>query len=131
MFVGGSKSAATQTESGQYSAVLMHMEDLSVNLKNADIQGRARYIADKMKDVHFATFCHFLADLFPILSRLSLQMQRNDIILPTVVSLLKESLVRIESLLSRPVPDGHLTVPPGSKNQSNIPGRCSERLTRR
>lgn len=108
VFVGGSKSA-TQTESGQYSAVLMHMEDLSVNSKNADIQGRARYIADKMKDVHFAAFCHFLADLFAILSRLSLQMQRNDIILPTVVSLLKESLVRIESLPSRPVPDGHLT----------------------
>ena len=108
VFVGGSKSA-TQTESGQYSAVLMHMEDLSVNSKNADIQGRARYIADKMKDVHFAAFCHFLADLFAILSRLSLQMQRNDIILPTVVSLLKESLVRIESLPSRPVPDGYLT----------------------
>ena len=108
MFVGGSKSA-TQTESGQYSAVLMHMEDLSVNSKNADIQGRARYIADKMKDVQFAAFCHFLADLFAILSWLSLQMQRNDIILPTVVFLLKESLVRIESLPSRPVPDGHLT----------------------
>lgn len=40
VFVGGSKNA-TQTESGQYSAVLMHMEDLSVNSKNADIQGRA------------------------------------------------------------------------------------------
>lgn len=32
VFVGGSKSA-TQTESGQYSAVLMHMEDLSVKFE--------------------------------------------------------------------------------------------------
>jgi len=61
-----------------------------------------------MKDVHFAAFCHFWTDLFTILSRLSLQMQRNDIILPTVVSLLKESLVCIECLTSCPVPDGHL-----------------------
>ena len=67
-----SKSAS---ESGQYAAVLLHMEDLSVTSKVADIQGRARHIAGKMKDIHFAAFCHFLADLFAILSRLSLQMQ--------------------------------------------------------
>ena len=89
-------------------SVLKHMEDLSVNSKNADIQARARHIVGKMKDVHFAAFCHFWADLFGILSRLSLQMQRNDIILSTIVSHLKKSMVRIECLTSRPVPDGHL-----------------------
>lgn len=96
------------SESGQYAAVLMHMEDLSVNSKNADIQGRARHVAAKMKDIHFAAFCHFLADLFSILSRLSLQMQRNDIILPTAVSHLKETLLRVESIANRPVVDGYL-----------------------
>lgn len=106
VFVG--TKPADQCETGQYSAVLMHMEDLSVNSKVADIQGRARHIVGKIKDVHFAAFCHFLTDLFAILSQLSLQMQRNDIILPTVVSLLKESMVRIECLKSGPVPDGHL-----------------------
>ena len=69
-----SHKAATESESGQYAAVLMHMEDLSVNCKNADIQGRARPVSQKMKDIHFVAFCHFLADLFAILSRLSLQM---------------------------------------------------------
>lgn len=103
-----SHTSATESESGQYAAVLMHMEDLSVNCKNADIQGRARHVSQKMKDIHFAAFCHFLADLFAILSRLSLQMQRNDIILPSVVSHLKETLVRIESVTRRPVADGHL-----------------------
>ena len=61
-----------------------------------------------MKDIHFAAFCHFLADIFPILSHLSLQMQRNDIILPTVVSHLKETTLKVECLVKRPVPDGHL-----------------------
>lgn len=61
-----------------------------------------------MKDISFATFCHFLADLFAILSRLSLQMQRNNIILPSVVTHLKETLVRIEMVACRPVVAGHL-----------------------
>lgn len=107
MFVGLKKLSETESHSGQYSAVLMHMEDLSINLKTADIQGQVQHIVQKMKAVHFAAFCHFLADLFAIFGRFSLQMQRNDIILPTVVSILKETLVRIESLPSRPVPDGH------------------------
>ena len=107
VFVGSAESISV-SQAGQYSAVLMHMEDLGVNSKVADIQGQARYVVEKMKDVHFAAFCHFLADLFAILSRLSLQMQRNDIILPTAVSNLKETKLRVECLTSRPVPDGHL-----------------------
>lgn len=103
-----SHKSAPESESGQYAAVLMHMEDLSVNCKNADIQGRARHVSQKMKDIYFAAFCHFLADLFAKLSRVSLQMQRNYIILPSVVSHLKETLVRIESVTHRPVADGHL-----------------------
>ena len=105
VFVG---SPASMSDVGQYATVLIHMEDLAINSKLADIKGRARHIVDKIKSVHFAAFCHFLADLFGILSRLSLQMQRNDIILPTVVSLLKETVLRTECLTSHPLPDGHL-----------------------
>lgn len=61
-----------------------------------------------MRDVHFAAFCHFLVDLFSILSKLSLQMQPNDLILPVSVSLVKEAMARVECLKSRPIPDGHL-----------------------
>ena len=104
VFLGHSSAS----ESGQYAAVLMHMEDLSVNSRNADIQGRAQNVSAKMKDIHFAAFCHFLADLFSILSRLSLQMQQNDILLPTVVSYLKDTMLRVESPAKRPVADGYL-----------------------
>ena len=103
VFLGHSSAS----ESGQYAAILMHMEDLSVNSRNAHIQGRAQNMS-AVKDIHFAAFCHFLADLFLILSRLSLQMQRNDILLPTVLSYLKETMLRVESLAKRPVADGHL-----------------------
>ena len=61
-----------------------------------------------MKDIHFTAFCHLLANVFAILSRLSLQMQRNDIILPSVVSHLKKTLLRVESVACHPVVDGHL-----------------------
>lgn len=66
--------------SGQYAAVLCHMEHLSATSKNADIKGRAKFVSKKMRSVSFAAFCHFLADMFAIISKLSLKMQRNDLI---------------------------------------------------
>lgn len=108
VFVGCSPKDFLSDEAGQYVAVLFHMEHLSISSKNADIQGWAKFVAGKMRDVHFAAFCHFLVDLFSILSKLSLQMQRNDLILPMSVSLVKEAMARVEFLKSRPIPDGHL-----------------------
>ena len=74
MFVGHS-AKGSGGEGGQYAAVLIHMEHLSTTSKNAEIKRRTKFIAVKMRDVHFAAFCHFLKDLFSILSKLNLQMQ--------------------------------------------------------
>ena len=43
VFVGHTSASV----SGQYAAMLMHMEDLSVNSKNADIQGQAWHVSAK------------------------------------------------------------------------------------
>lgn len=61
-----------------------------------------------MRTIQFAAFCHFLADMFDIIGKLSLKMQRNDLILPIAVSLLCETVTNVESLKTRPVPNGHL-----------------------
>lgn len=106
--MGRSPKDFSGEEVGQCAAVLFHMEHLSTISKNADIQGRVKFVAAKMKDVHFTAFWHFLADSFSILSKLSLQMQRNDLILPVSVSLLKETMARVECIMSRPIPNGHL-----------------------
>ena len=45
------------------------MDHLSASSDKADIKGRAKYIAKRMRDIHFAAFCHFVADMFTILSR--------------------------------------------------------------
>ncbi|XP_068671116.1 zinc finger protein 862-like [Montipora foliosa] len=47
--------------SGQYAAVLSHMDHLSAASKNADVKGRAKYVAEKMRSIQFSAFCHFLA----------------------------------------------------------------------
>ena len=107
--MGRSAKDFSGEEVGQYAAVLFHMGHLSTTSKNADIQGRAKFVAAKMKDAHFTAFCHFLADLFSILSKLRLQMQYNDLILPVSVSLLKEMMARVECFKSRPIPNGHLS----------------------
>lgn len=61
-----------------------------------------------MRTIQFAAFCHFLADMFDIIGKLSLKMQRNDLILPIAVSLLRETVTNVESLKTRPIPNGHL-----------------------
>ena len=61
-----------------------------------------------MRNVQFAAFCHFLADMFSILEKLSLKMQSDDLILPVAVSQLKETVVSISCLKSRHAPNGYL-----------------------
>ena len=46
--------------------------------------------------------------MFEIIAKLSLKMQRNDLILPVAVSLLHETVANIEALKIHPVPNGHL-----------------------
>ena len=94
--------------SGQYAAVLSYMDHLSAASKNTDVKGRAKYVAEKMRSIQFSAFCHFLADMFEIIAKLSLKMQRNDLILPVAVSLLHETVANIEALKIRPVPNEHL-----------------------
>ena len=44
------------------------MEHLASTSKNAEIKGRAKYIAAAMKDIDFLAFCHFLHWLMRFLS---------------------------------------------------------------
>lgn len=41
-------------------------------------------IKASMEDGTFVAFCHFLSDLFSSISKFSLLLQRNDVILPQV-----------------------------------------------
>jgi len=77
------------------------MEHLSTSSTSADIKGRAKLIAKRMRDVQFAAFCHFSVDMFSILGKLSLKMQSADLILLIAVSQLKETVASITGLKSR------------------------------
>ena len=46
--------------------------------------------------------------MFAIISKLSLKMQRNDLILPVVVLLLQETIANVDALKLRPIPNGDL-----------------------
>ena len=86
---------------GQYAAVLQHMEHLASTSQKAEIKGWTKYVAAAIKDVHFLAFCHFLADLFSILETFSLKFQQNDLILPSAVSLLRETCAKVSVLPKR------------------------------
>lgn len=108
VFIKPKNGGNMSSDPAQYAAVLAHMEHLATTSTNADIKGRAKFVAKAMKTTSFVSFCHFLADLFEILSKLSVQYQRNDLILPCAVSLLAETISNITLLCKRPVPGGRL-----------------------
>ncbi|XP_048854326.1 zinc finger protein 862-like [Brienomyrus brachyistius] len=83
------KKEGTLEDSGQYTVVYAHMDHLAASSTNADIAGRAKHIKETMEDGSFLAFCHFLADLFSAISKYSLLLQRNDVILPQGVPLRK------------------------------------------
>ena len=107
VFIKPAESKTPDDTTGQYALVVYHMDHLSASSNNADIKGRAKYIAKRMRDIQFAAFCHFLADMFTILSRLSLKMQSDSLILPAAVSQLNETVAEISCLKNRHVPKGH------------------------
>ncbi|XP_048852727.1 zinc finger protein 862-like isoform X1 [Brienomyrus brachyistius] len=102
------KKEGTLEDSGQYTAVYAHMDHLAASSTNADIAGRAKHIKETMEDGSFLAFCHFLADLFSAISKYSLLLQRNDVILPQAVSSLRNLILNVEAMAVRPCPGGKL-----------------------
>jgi len=108
IFIESGEAIMSEEPTGQYALVLCHMEHLSTSSTSADIKGRAKFIAKRMRDVQFAAFCHFLADMSSIVGKLSLKMQRDDLILPETVSQLQETVASSTYLKRRHVPNGYL-----------------------
>ena len=62
-----------------------------------------------MKKLDFVAFCHFIADMFQIISELSKSLQKNDLIMPMAISAVRRALDQVENLLVRPKKNGHLS----------------------
>ncbi|KAJ8365052.1 hypothetical protein SKAU_G00138830 [Synaphobranchus kaupii] len=102
------KKEGTLDDAGQYTVVHAHMDHLAASSTNADIAGRAKKVKETMEDGSFLAFCHFLADLFTAISKYSLLLQRNDVILPQAVSSLENLILTIEAMAVRPCHGGRL-----------------------
>ncbi|XP_069819635.1 zinc finger protein 862-like [Dendropsophus ebraccatus] len=97
-----------ETGQGQYTAVHHHMEHLSVSSKNSDISGRAKHIVQQMENLMFVAFCHFLHDLFGEISKLSLTLQKNSLILPQAVAAIKTCIMTVNNFKEVPLRNGKL-----------------------
>lgn len=62
-----------------------------------------------MKILNFVSFCHFIADMFQVLSELRKTLQKNDLILPMAITAVKRTVEQVENLLVRPKYNGHLS----------------------
>ena len=96
------------TKGGEYSAVAIHMENLKETSRNADVAGRGKKVSDTMKDLKFAAFCHFLADVFQEISKLSLLLQSKDLILPCAIDGVESCFTSLDAMKTDPFPDGLL-----------------------
>ena len=81
VFIKSEDVKTSEELNGQYALVLYHMEHLSTSSSSSEIKGLAKFILKRMRDVQFASFCHFLVDMFSILGKLSHTMQSDDLIL--------------------------------------------------
>ncbi|KAL4008878.1 hypothetical protein ACER0C_002730 [Sarotherodon galilaeus] len=104
-----SRALETFLKPGQFTTVYRHMDYLAGSSANADIAGRATKVKKSMEDATFVAFCHFITDVFSGISRFSLLLQRNDVILPQVVCSLEQLLVTTEVMVARPKPHGRLS----------------------
>ena len=108
VFIKPQKGGNVSCDPAQYAAVLTHMEHRATTSTKSNVKGRAKFITKAMKRVSFVCFFHFVADLFDVLTKLSVQFQRNALILPCAVSLLEETVSNITLLSKRPVLGGRL-----------------------
>ncbi|KAK0148163.1 Zinc finger protein 862 [Merluccius polli] len=122
-----SRALETFLKPGQFTAVYYHMDHLAGSSANADIAGRATkasaffhnimpfiratytIVKKSIEDATFVAFCHFITDVFSGISKFSLLLQRNDIILPQAVCSLEKLLLTTEAMVARPKPDGRLS----------------------
>jgi hypothetical protein len=93
----GRPAEADMSDEGQYSVIFNHLGHLTSS-KNNDIKGRAVHLVKKMDKFVFVAFCHFLCDLLSTIKQLSLDWQRNEIILPMAINALVNCYNSIKNL---------------------------------
>ncbi|XP_048856526.1 zinc finger protein 862-like isoform X2 [Brienomyrus brachyistius] len=103
----GGVSVKLQEEAGKH-IIPFHCMPHRLELALLSAQKDSPWIKETMEDGSFLAFCHFLADLFSAISKYSLLLQRNDVILPQAVSSLRNLILNVEAMAVRPCPGGKL-----------------------
>ena len=97
------------TDSGEYSSICLHMDNLAGSQSTpAATRGKAMLVVKEMKSIKFMVFCHFLTDIFEQLASLSLEFQRDDLILPSAITALNDCMATLELMKADPLPGGSL-----------------------
>ena len=94
---------------GSYTAVQMHMESLAATRATpAAASGRAKQVAKEMLNGKFVAFCHFLSDVFEVVAELSLEFQKECLILPSAINAINDITATLTAMKDAPLPGGML-----------------------
>ena len=87
---------------GQYATVLQHMEHLASSSVNADIMGRWNHVSRLMLKDDFVVMCHFIHDVFTVVSKLALTLQNRNTTLTTALNAVRYGIASLDDLLMNP-----------------------------
>ena len=85
--------------------LVSHLEQVAIDGQTADAKAKASGFVRKLIAFRFVHFAHFLLDLYKVLSRISLEFQKNDTSLESVTQKLEVTIAAIRSLIATP---GHM-----------------------
>lgn len=100
------KGETNLTTPGQYAILLQHSQHLAASNKNADIRGRSVFVSKLMVRFDFVLFCHVLLDLLSCISKLSVSLQGDPVILPSAVAAIQTCITNVKAL--KVIPGKHL-----------------------
>lgn len=71
------------------------MENLKISKGNANVSSKTKNVTQKIKEFKSIVVCHCFADVFQEMTKFSLQLQKENFVLPSTVNTLEEILSSI------------------------------------
>ncbi|KAK2547545.1 hypothetical protein P5673_032462, partial [Acropora cervicornis] len=114
--------------SKDWPCLVSHLEQVAMNGQSSDAKEKACGFAKELLQCQCAYFFHFLTDLFKILTRMSLEFQKNDNSAENVTRKLQVTLDGLRSLSTTPGPIERVFMEQMSKRIKGIASCSAENI---
>ena len=96
---------ALEVLTSSYQILYTHFEHVSQSKPGettAEVRGRAVFLANKLKDFRILHFIHFMLDLLDVIARLSLEFQKDNLTVSSMLDALEVAQLELTALTLKP-----------------------------